>query len=115
MKKSFGILATVALAFSPVAVFAQEVQTNIQGASNSAAAIGHGNFVNQNIDQTNFQDQLQVDGYYYGADPQKQISVQDASNAGAAVGTGNYVNQDIDQYNQQFQTDVDGYGHYLPY
>jgi opacity protein-like surface antigen len=112
MKKSLGIIATVALAFSPVAVFAQEVQTNIQGASNSAAAVGVGNYVDQNIDQTNFQDQWQVDGYYHGSDPQKQMSVQDASNSGAAIGTGNYVEQDIDQYNQQFQTDVGGY---LPY
>jgi hypothetical protein len=115
MKKSLGILATVALAFSPVAAFAQEVQTNIQGASNSAAAVGTNNFVNQNIDQTNFQDQWQVDGYYPSADPQAQISVQDASNSGAAVGTGNYVDQNIDQYNQQVQTDVGGYGYHLPY
>ncbi|MBE9168773.1 hypothetical protein IQ238_15070 [Pleurocapsales cyanobacterium LEGE 06147] len=115
MKKSLSILATVALAFSPVAVFAQEVQTNIQGASNSAAAVGQGNFVNQNIDQASFQDQLQVDGYYYGADPQAQISVQDASNSGAAVGTDNFVNQDIDQLNGQIQTDVGGYGYHLPY
>ena len=112
MKKSLGIIATVASAFSPVAVFAQEVQTNIQGASNSAAAVGTHNFVNQNIDQTSFQDQLSVDGYYPSADPQGQISVQDASNSGAAIGHGNVVNQDIDQYNQQFQTDVGGY---LPY
>jgi hypothetical protein len=115
MKKSLGIIATVALAFSPVAVFAQEVQTNIQGASNSAAAVGTHNFVNQNIDQTSFQDQFGADGYYYGSDPQAQISVQDASNSGAAIGTGNFVNQDIDQYNQQFQTDVGGYGYHLPY
>jgi hypothetical protein len=115
MKKSFGILATVALAFSPVAAFAQETQLNVQGASNSAAAVGTHNFVNQNIDQTSFQDQLSVDGYYPSADPQAQISVQDASNSGAAVGTGNFVNQDIDQYNQQIQTDVGGYGHYFGY
>jgi hypothetical protein len=115
MKKSLGIIATVALAFSPVAAFAQEAQVNVQGASNSAAAVGTGNVVNQNINQTNFQDQLQVDGYYYGAEPQKQMSVQDASNSGAAIGHGNYVNQDIDQYNQQFQTDVGGYGYHLPY
>ncbi len=115
MKKSLGILATVALAFSPVAVFAQQVESNFQGASNSGAAVGTGNFVNQNIDQTSFQDQFQLDGYYYGAEPQVQQSVQDASNSGAAVGTGNFVNQDIDQYNQQVQTDVGGYGYHLPY
>jgi hypothetical protein len=97
MKKSLGIIATVALAFSPVAVFAQEAQVNVQGASNSAAAIGTNNFVNQNINQTSFQDQFGADGYYYGSDPQVQMSVQDASNSGAAIGTGNFVNQDIDQ------------------
>ncbi len=115
MKKSLGIIATVALAFSPVAAFAQQVESNFQGASNSAAAVGTSNFVNQNIDQTSFQDQWQVDGYYPSADPQAQISVQDASNSGAAVGTGNFVNQDIDQYNQQVQTDIGGYGYHLPY
>jgi hypothetical protein len=109
MKKSLGIIATVALAFSPVAVFAQETQLNIQGASNSGAAVGTGNFVNQNIDQTSFQDQFSVDGYYPSADPQAQISVQDASNSGAAIGHGNFVNQDIDQVSGQFQTDVGGY------
>jgi hypothetical protein len=115
MKKSLGILATVALAFSPVAAFAQETQLNVQGASNSAAAVGVGNYVNQNIDQTSFQNQFGADGYYYGADPQAQISVQDASNSGAAIGHGNFVNQDIDQFNGQFQTDVGGYGYHLPY
>jgi hypothetical protein len=95
--------------------FAQETQLNVQGASNSAAAVGTGNFVNQNIDQTSFQDQFGADGYYYGSDPQVQMSVQDASNSGAAIGHGNFVNQDIDQYNQQVQTDVGGYGHYFGY
>jgi hypothetical protein len=115
MKKSLGIIATVALAFSPVAVFAQEVQSSFQGASNSGAAIGTGNVLNQNIDQTNLQNQLQLDGYYNSVEPQVQTSVQGATNSGAAVGHGNVLNQDIDQINGQFQTDIDGYGHYYGY
>jgi hypothetical protein len=106
MKKFAGIVATVALAFSPIAAFAQDTQTNIQRATNSAAAIGTGNVVNQNINQTNFQDQYGIDGYL---NPTGQTSVQDAANSGAAVGVGNYLNQNVDQYNQQGQVDVNSY------
>ncbi|MBE9168273.1 hypothetical protein IQ238_12365 [Pleurocapsales cyanobacterium LEGE 06147] len=104
MKKStFGILATVALAFSPVAAFAQQAQISSQSANNNGAAVGHGNYVDQEIDQTNYQTQLEVPGYYHQADPQLQISGQDASNNGAAVGNYNYVDQNIDQYSDQWQ------------
>jgi hypothetical protein len=104
MKKStFGILATVALAFSPVTAFAQQAQISGQSADNSGAAVGYSNYVDQEIDQTNYQTQLEVPGYYHGADPQLQISGQDASNAGAAVGTYNYVDQDINQHSDQWQ------------
>lgn len=104
MKKStFGILATVALAFSPVAAFAQQAQISGQSANNSGAAVGYGNYVDQTINQDNYQTQLEVPGYYNQADPQLQINAQDASNAGAAVGNYNYVDQDIDQYSDQWQ------------
>jgi glycerophosphoryl diester phosphodiesterase len=106
MKKSFGIIATLALALSPVAAFATDAQTNIQRASNSAAAVGVGNYVNQNINQENFQDQYGLDGYL---NPQGQTSVQDAANSGAAIGQYNTVDQNVDQYNQQGQVDVNGY------
>ncbi len=110
MKKStFGILATAALVLSPVAAFAQEAQTNIQRASNSAAAIGNGNNIFQNIEQTNFQNQFGADGYFPSTSPQGQVSVQDASNAAAAVGNFNTIFQNVDQSNVQNQYDVNGY------
>ena len=118
MKKStFGLLATVALVFSPVAAFAQQTQISEQNASNNAAAIGVGNYVNQSIYQENLQTQVGADVYYstpYA--PQLQVSGQNASNAGVADGFGNVVDQDIYQNNNQFQGDVNGYVNpYLSY
>jgi hypothetical protein len=108
MKKStFGILATIALVCSPVAAFAQQV--NIQKASNSAAAVGNGNTIFQNIDQTNFQNQFGAEGYFPSTTTQRQVSVQEASNAAAAVGNFNTIVQDVDQSNVQNQYDVNGY------
>lgn len=104
MKKStFGILATVALVFSPVAAFANQAQISGQSANNSGAAVGYGNYVDQEIDQTSYQTQLEVPGYYHQADPQVQISGQEGSNTGAAVGNYNYVDQDVNQYSDQWQ------------
>jgi hypothetical protein len=105
-KKAFGVLATAALVFAPVAAFAQETQVNSQSAGNSGVAAGHGNLVIQNVDQTSVQDQLSVDGYYNGSDPQTQISKQDAHNSGAAVGAGNTMIQNVDQLSGQIQTDL---------
>jgi protein-disulfide isomerase len=101
--KSFGLIATIALTLSPVAVFAQETQVNSQGASNSGVAAGHGNTVVQNVDQDSLQKQVDVDGYYHGNDPQLQINSQGASNSGAAIGTGNNVIQNVDQDSLQKQ------------
>ncbi len=111
MKKStFGILATVALAFSPVAAFAQDAQTSVQTNSNSAAAVGTGNVIYQNADQYSNQTQLDVGGYGYGYDaPDTQLSIQDNSNEAAALGHGNTIIQDAGQYNNQTQVDVGGY------
>jgi hypothetical protein len=101
--KFFGVIATVALTLSPVAVFAQETQINSQGASNSGVASGHGNTVVQNVDQDSLQHQVDVDGYYKGNDPQLQINSQQGSNSGAAVGAGNSVIQNVDQDSLQNQ------------
>ena len=111
MKKStFGILATIALAFSPVAAFAQDAQTSVQGNHNSAAAVGHGNAVLQNADQYSNQTQVGVDGYGYGYDaPDSQLSIQGNTNEAAAIGSGNLIYQDATQYNNQTQVDVNGY------
>ncbi len=104
MKKStFGILATIALAFSPVAAFAQQAQISGQSADNTGAAVGFGNYVEQTIDQDNYQNQLDVPGYYPQTGPQLQINGQDAANTGAAVGTYNYLDQNVDQYSEQLQ------------
>ena len=109
MKKStFGILATVALALTPVAAFAQDSQTSVQTNHNSAAAVGHGNAILQNADQYSDQTQLGVGGYGYDA-PDSQLSIQGNTNEAAAVGNGNLIYQDADQYNNQTQVDVGGY------
>jgi hypothetical protein len=105
LKKYTLAIATVALTFSPVAVFAQQTEVNSQDASNSAAAVGTNNTVIQSTDQTSIQNQFDVPGYPYGggANPQTQINKQDANNSGAAVGDGNAVIQDIDQDSIQQQ------------
>ncbi len=105
MKKYFGLIATAALVFSPVAAFAGETQVSSQGANNNGVASGHGNLMIQNTDQTNHQNQLDVEGYLKDAGAQTQISSQGAVNSGAAVGTGNVNVQNVDQLNDQFQTD----------
>ncbi len=111
MKKStFGILATVALAFTPVAAFAQDAQTSVQTNSNSAAAVGYGNTILQNADQYSNQTQVDLDGYGYGYDtPDAQLSIQGNSNEAAAIGEHNVIVQDAGQYNNQTQVDVGGY------
>jgi hypothetical protein len=102
-KKSYLLIATIALTLSPVAVFAQETQINSQGASNSGVASGAGNLVIQNVDQDSVQTQTDVDGYYHGNDPQLQINSQKGSNSGAAVGYGNDLIQNVDQDSVQHQ------------
>jgi hypothetical protein len=106
MKKATLIISTLALALSPLAAFGQSVEQNIQRASNSAAAIGVGNYVQQDINQLNNQQQFGLDGHL---NPQGQVSVQDAANSAAAVGQYNNVIQGVDQYNGQGQVDVNGY------
>ena len=112
MKKStFGILATVALALTPVAAFAQDAQTSVQTNSNSATAAGYGNTILQNADQYSNQTQVDVDGYGYGYDnPDSQLSIQGNHNDATAIGEHNVIYQDAQQNNHQTQVDVDGYG-----
>ena len=107
MKKStFGILATVALAFSPVAAFAQDAQTSIQTNSNSAAAVGDYNAIIQDANQNNDQLQVGADGYGYGYDyPDSQLSVQGNTNEAAAIGDNNFIEQYTDQDSVQTQVE----------
>jgi hypothetical protein len=103
LNKYFGVIATVALTLSPLSAFAQQAQINSQGATNSGVASGVGNTVVQNVDQDSLQNQVDVDGYYHGNDPQLQVSKQDGSNSGAAVGYGNTMIQNVDQDSIQSQ------------
>ena len=115
MKTStFGLLATIALIFTPVAAFAQDSQQNIEVNRSAAAAVGEGNFVNQTTDQTSYQDQYNVNGYGYG-EPSSQMSVQDNISEASAVGRYNLVNQDVQQFNGQSNSNVDSYMNYYGY
>ena len=109
MKKStFGILATLALAFTPVAAFAQDSQTSVQTNSNSAAAVGDYNTVIQDANQSSDQLQVGADGYgYYGHPdtPDAQLSIQGNTNEAAAIGSGNLIDQYAGQDNVQTQVD----------
>ncbi len=107
---ALGLLAAAALvsAFSPAAQ-ANQIEVNKQSATQNAAAVGSGNVVDQNLNQTSLQNQFQAPGYssYYHAPqpvaPQVQISGQEGVQNGAAVGTGNYVDQNLNQTNWQEQ------------
>lgn len=109
MKKStFGLIATAALIFTPVAAFAQDSQQNLQINHSGAAAVGEGNWVDQTTDQYNQQSQLGVNGYGYDV-PSTQTSVQDNLSEASAVGEYNTINQDNYQENYQNQGNVNGY------
>ncbi|MEL7407744.1 MAG: hypothetical protein AAFN00_12395 [Cyanobacteria bacterium J06558_2] len=106
MKKSTLALLTTVIAFSPLAAFAQDsqqlgstssgnpsvaqAQTSIQQNTNSAAAVGTANFIQQDAVQTNIQDQLDLGGYGYTT-PETQTSVQINANEAAAVGNFNVI------------------------
>jgi hypothetical protein len=105
---ALGLLAAAALGcvLTPAA-HASQVEINKQTGSQNASAVGHGNAVFQDLDQGNYQNQLDYpgSGYYHPqpATPQLQISDQAAEQNGAAVGKGNAVLQDLDQTNIQKQ------------
>ncbi|MEL6438652.1 MAG: hypothetical protein AAFQ80_05270 [Cyanobacteria bacterium J06621_8] len=111
MKKSTLALLTTVIAFSPLAAFAQDSQTSIQQNTNSAAAVGTANFIDQNATQHNLQQQLDIGGYGYTT-PEAQTSAQINANEAAAVGDFNYIDQDASQTSVQDQVDVN---QYLPY
>ena len=105
MKKStFGLLATAAMLFTPIAAFAQDSQQNLQINRSDAAAVGVGNFVNQTTNQTSFQDQFDYDGYY--GEGSAQSNIQDNGSAASAVGEYNVINQGTDQFSSQNIIDI---------
>ncbi len=110
MKKStFGILATVALALSPVAAFAQDAQTSVQTNSNSAAAVGDYNAIIQDANQSSDQLQVGTDGYGYGYGypdtSDSQLSIQGNINEAATIGNQNLIEQYAGQDNVQTQVE----------
>ncbi|MGL4884082.1 MAG: hypothetical protein ACRC8K_23950 [Waterburya sp.] len=112
MKKSTLGILTAIIAFSPLTAFAQDAQTSIQSNTNSAAAVGTGNYINQATNQNSVQNQLDLGAYGVPSTPDAQTSVQVNANEAAAIGTGNYIDQNAVQNSTQGQVDVN---QYLPY
>ncbi len=109
MKKSTLGILTAVIALSPLTAMAQDAQTSIQTNSNAASAVGSGNLVIQNTDQTSLQDQLNLDAYGVPSTPNAQTSVQVNANEAAAIGNGNFIDQNATQTNVQDQVDVNQY------
>jgi hypothetical protein len=112
MKKSTLGILTAIIAFAPLTAFAQDTQTNIQSNTNSAAAVGSGNFINQSTTQNSVQNQLDLGAYGVPSTPEAQTSVQVNANEAAAIGNGNIIDQNAIQNSTQGQVDVN---QYLPY
>ena len=109
MKKSTLAILTTVIAFAPLTAFAGDLQNSAQINGNSAAAVGHGNYIDQDATQTNFQDQLSLDAYGVPTSPDAQNSLQVNTNEAAAIGEYNYIDQEADQSNVQLQTDIESY------
>ena len=109
MKKSTLSILTAVIAFSPLTALAQDVQTSIQGNTNSAAAVGTGNLILQDATQTSVQDQLNLGQYGVTAAPNAQTSVQQNANEAAAIGDYNLIGQDATQTSVQGQVDIEQY------
>jgi hypothetical protein len=112
MKKSTLGILTAIIAFSPLTAFAQDAQTSIQSNTNSAAAVGTGNYIDQSAYQNNVQNQLDLGAYGVPSTPDAQLSVQGNANEAAAIGHGNVIDQNAIQNSTQGQVDVN---QYLPY
>ncbi|GAB4226387.1 MAG: hypothetical protein Kow0049_05420 [Stanieria sp.] len=112
MKKVSLIISTLALTLAPVAAFANpQVQTSVQGGSNTAVSVGAGNYTNQAVSNDLTQTQVGADGYY-GVDPQIQHSVQAGQNQSLTSGYGNVTNQGVYNSADQTQIDFPAYPHY---
>jgi hypothetical protein len=112
MKKSTLGILTAIIAFSPLTAFAQDAQTSIQSNTNSAAAVGTGNYIGQDATQNSVQNQLDLSAYGVPSTPDAQLSVQGNANEASAIGNYNVVGQDATQNSTQGQVDVN---QYLPY
>ena len=108
-----GILATVAVLFTPVAALAGDAQTNIQTNTNSASVVGNANLLLQQAHQNNRQIQVGKSGYPYGYSgyktPSAQTSAQVNANEGATIGNHNVLRQSANQNNAQVNVDLQKY------
>lgn len=109
MKKSTLAILTTVITFVPLTAFAQQAQTSVQTNTNSAAAVGTGNFIHQNTDQTSVQNQLDLGAYGVPTTPNVQTSVQGNANSAAAIGHNNVINQNATQKSVQGQIDINQY------
>ncbi|MGL5939452.1 MAG: hypothetical protein ACRC2S_03550 [Waterburya sp.] len=109
MKKSTLAILTTVIAFAPLTAFAQDAQTSIQNNTNSAAAVGTGNFINQSTHQNSVQNQLDLGAYGVPATPDAQTSVQVNANEAAAIGHNNIIDQNATQNSVQGQVDINQY------
>ncbi len=109
-----GILATVAVLFTPAAAFAGDAQTNIQTNTNSASVVGNANLLLQQAHQNNRQIQVGKSGYPYGygsvyKTPSAQNNAQINANEAAAIGDRNVIGQSAAQNNAQTNVDLQKY------
>ncbi|MEM7594083.1 MAG: hypothetical protein AAF383_21665 [Cyanobacteria bacterium P01_A01_bin.83] len=109
MKKSTLALLTTVIAFAPLTAFAQDSSTSVQNNTNSAAAVGAANYIDQDATQHNLQQQLDLGAYGVPDAPDAQTSVQLNANEAAAVGDYNVIDQDATQTNIQDQVDLNQY------
>ncbi len=105
MKKSISLIA-IALAFSPVAAFAQNSSVTIQDSSNAASVVGVGNTVVQKNQQISIQNPY---GIGSSATPSAQQSIQQSRNEAAVRGNFNLIQQDSKQTNIQNRINANGY------
>ena len=107
MKKStFGLIATATMLLTPISAFAQDSQQNLQINRSGAAAVGVGNYINQDTLQHSQQNQLDINGYIT---PSTQTSVQDNANAASTVGGYNSIHQGVIQDNDQTNVGISSY------
>jgi hypothetical protein len=111
MRKNFyalGLILTATLSFAGISARAEQVNTQIT--NQSAAAVGNGNYIQQQSEQLSIQQMKNRGGGGSGA----QDNMQQVDQAAAAVGDRNLVEQRSSQINvqQREHRRQRGYDHY---
>lgn len=78
---------------------AAQTQVNQQSATQTAAAVGSFNDINQDLTQLGIQGQAGL----FAPAAQMQVNQQNAAQSAAAIGTGNNINQTLNQISDQYQ------------